>query len=130
MGWGVLETKEFKEYCRRRGWGEIDVTVTTAVGDYFQKYIASTIAGEGADVIIVGSNDVPYFADHGLIEPLDDYIETWDAHREGRISDEVLKLCRGGRQDSGSAFYLTGPDVLRGAAGLAGEAGAFGARNL
>ena len=37
IGWGVLEIKEVKEYCRQRGWGEINITVTTAVGDYFQK---------------------------------------------------------------------------------------------
>jgi len=95
MSWGSLETKRFSEYCRRRGWGDIDVTVTTAVGDYFQKYIASTVAGEGADVIMVGPTDVVYFADHDLIEPLDEYIENWDAYRHGHISEEVLEMCRG-----------------------------------
>ena len=53
------------------------------------------IAGEGADVIMVGARDVSYFADHGLIEPLDAYIKNWDSYREGHISEEVLKLCRG-----------------------------------
>jgi len=95
MSWGSLETRRFGEYCRRRGWGNIDVTVTTAVGDYFQKYIASTVAGEGADVIMVGPTDVVYFADHDLIEPLDEYIEKWDAYREGHITEEVLEMCRG-----------------------------------
>jgi len=95
MSWASVETELFKEYCRVRGWGEVDVNVTTAVGDYFQKYIASTIAGEGADVIMVGSGDVCYFADHGLIEPLDEYVENWDAYRDGHIDEDFLEMSRG-----------------------------------
>ena len=95
VGWGKLQIAKFQEYARERGWDDIELRVTTSVGDEAQKYIASTIAGEGADVILLSPNGVPQFADHGLLEPLDGYIEEWRDYQEGRINKSVLDMCRG-----------------------------------
>jgi len=110
MGIAEYLKTQFDRYCRTRGWGRTDLRITSTVGDFNQKYLASTIAGEGADVVSMGSRQLQFFAEHGLIEPLDAYIETWEDYREGRINKKVLGMCRG-RDGTilGISFARAGP---------------------
>ncbi|MFH0964823.1 MAG: extracellular solute-binding protein [Planctomycetota bacterium] len=94
-GRGWWEEQRFAEYAEKQGWGNLRLKVKTTVGDYLQKYVASAVAGESPDTIQLTPEDIAYWYDHGLLEPLDPYIEKWKAYREGHINKEVLDLCRG-----------------------------------
>ena len=95
MGRGWWEEEQFAKFARQKGWTDVQLTVKTTIGDQLQKYVASAAAGEAPDIIQLQPQDVARWHDLGLIEPLDEYLASWDAYREGHINEEVLKLCRG-----------------------------------
>lgn len=94
-GRGWWEEVRFAEYCRKRGWSDVELQVKTVVGDMLQKYVASSVGGEAPDLIALQPQEVAYWYDHGLLEPLDDFLVQWDAYQSGEINEEVVELCRG-----------------------------------
>lgn len=93
VGRGWWEEQRFAEYALVRGL-DLHLKVKTTIGDYLQKYVASAVAGESPDTIHLQPEDVAFWNDHGLLEPLNDYVASWDAYRNGHINEAVLDLCR------------------------------------
>jgi len=94
-GRGWWEEVRFAEYRRKKGWPDIELQVKTVVGDMLQKYVASSVGGEAPDLIALQPQEVAYWYDHGLLEPLDDFLAQWDAYQRGDINEDVVELCRG-----------------------------------
>lgn len=95
ISWDTIEVQQFKDYARKQGWHETELTVARFVGDDTQKYVASQIAGESPDVVIASDVQVTFFDDNGLIEPLDAYLTSWSDYRAGYFNQEILDMCRG-----------------------------------
>ena len=95
VSWDTIEVAQFRNYARKRGWDDTDLVVRRFVGDDTQKYVASQIAGESPDIVIASDAQITFFDDHGLIEPLDKYLEQWSDYREGKLNEEILDVCRG-----------------------------------
>lgn len=95
LGRGWWEQQQFRAFVQRHGWGNIRLEVKTTVGDYMQKFVASAVAGEAPDIVQLDPQELAHWYDQGLIEPLDRYIENWDAYRDGRLNEEVLNAGRG-----------------------------------
>lgn len=96
VSWDTMEVRQFEDYARKKGWGETELVVTRFVGaDDTIKYIAGQIAGVSPDVIIASRDQISFFDDHDLIEPLDPYLAQWKDYREGRFDAQIMDACRG-----------------------------------
>ena len=75
--WRRFREAEWRDYARQHGLGDIEIRYVKFVGDTRRKHISSIIAGEGADIVLITMTEASFFADNGMIEPLDRYLETW-----------------------------------------------------
>jgi ABC-type glycerol-3-phosphate transport system substrate-binding protein len=95
LGRGWWEQQQFDQFVQRHGWGNIHLNVKTVVGDYLQKYVASAVAGEAPDIVQLEPQELAHWYDQGLLEPLDRYVQKWDAYRDGHLNETVLNAGRG-----------------------------------
>lgn len=95
VGRAWLNERDFAAYARRHGWSDIELKVKTIVGDALQRGVASVIAGEAPDLMALQPGDVARWYDVGLVEPLNDFVNSWADYRSGRINSDVLDMCRG-----------------------------------
>ncbi len=93
--WDTIEEAQFQEFARHQGWKDIRLVTRIFMGDDIEKYIASQIAGEGPDVVIASREQLAFFDEQGLIEPLDAYLQQWSDYQEGQFNKQLLDASRG-----------------------------------
>ncbi|MAE63471.1 MAG: hypothetical protein CMJ18_04295 [Phycisphaeraceae bacterium] len=111
--WDTIQESQFRNYAQKQGWADVAFVMRTFVGSDTEKYVAAQIAGAGPDIVIASREQLAFFDDQGLIEPLDGYLEQWSDYQDGQLDLEVLDACRGrGGEVLGLPVYENAPGVF------------------
>lgn len=109
VAWNAMNSKRFNDYAKKNGW-KYDIKFINFVGDIQRKHVSSVIAGEGADIMLATLPEAAYYADRGMIEPLDEYLNDWEDYQSGQIDKAALDSCRGpDGKLLGLTIYGSGP---------------------